>query len=251
MIRYLLRVPKEPWERPNRPRREVQVLMRADDPDQPGDVLIEGDRQDDAAVRETLFRWATGIREAKLEDPPTPRDLAAAMQSPAMQWFAPERLAGDELFEPPAQATLESLRRLGHDVAALFTGVLPRLPAYESEAFAQLIEQLRLILARSRALAESQHLPPDATSVVAAAANERLLTPGFGPERLDAIVKDAIAVLEYAVIEAPQSFEQVAAVLRALVAVLRAPEESDFRALVKALAAQWEGASRPERPVRD
>src|SRR5690606_2046654 len=112
MLSYLLNMPRERWERPDRPRRVVRVSIAADGADAFARLAFEGEGKDVAAVREALFNRATGVQGATLEEKTTPRHLAVAMDGPAMQPFAPALLTGDALFRPAGAASAEALSRL-------------------------------------------------------------------------------------------------------------------------------------------
>jgi hypothetical protein len=239
MIRYLLKIPRAVGIRPDRPRREVRVFLCVDSPDRFAQVKFEGTENDIAVVRESLFRYATGVRGLAIEEKTTPRNLAVAMLSSVMQQYTPVRIEGDEIFEPAETAIAEGLHRLGEDVAALLITTLPGLPSYDPMALAELIERLRLILARGRAITQSSQLPKNAISCFASTVHGELEAAGVDAARLATILQEAYSFLKVVELQVPQRPEQVAAVLRRLAGVLESPKNSSLQALVEALEAEW------------
>lgn len=246
MLSYLLNMPRERWERPDRPRRVVRVSIAADGADAFARLAFEGEGKDVAAVREALFNRATGVQGATLEEKTTPRHLAVAMDGPAMQPFAPALLTGDALFRPAGAASAEALSRLGEAIAALFADTLPRLPGFEAQARAELIERLRLILAQAKALVQQGEPPEQAGPMLAAAVKAALASAGTDAERVAATLEEVYRFLEITELQAPQQPSQVAAVLRLLEQTLGDGPGFDLPAFVAAMEAQW---ALPDAPL--
>lgn len=238
MINYLLRIPKQRWELPSRPRRKVQVMMCSDDPDKFAEIEFLGDERDVSMVREALLNWAHGTRGSLLEEETTPRNLAVAMSSPAIRKYEPVQLQGSEMFEPIEISIINSLCQLAENISKLFISILPKLPSFDSVAIADFLEQIQLIIISGHILSKHNQLPSNTTSLLLTAIREKLEISDVDEVRLEAILQEAYSFLKMAELQIPQKPEQVSMVLQRLVDFLKSPE-GNFTLLMEDLFLSW------------
>jgi hypothetical protein len=239
MIRFLLRIPKKLWERPERPRREVLVTLVSEGPDDLAELQFDGGEEDVRMVRDALLNWAGGERGAIIEADTTPAHLVVAMGGSVMKVFEPKLLEGGAIFQSPASALDEDLDRLSEVAATLFSDTLPLLPSFNDPASADLIERLRLILALFVGVCHMPRLPNDAGAILASLINKRLAAVGIDKEHLQQILQESCEFLEIILLDIPQTTRQVAEVLRRLVQFTTEPAETDLHTLCEELHAIW------------
>lgn len=243
MIRYLLRIPKQPWERPQRPRREVFVSLDSKEADKLATLQFDGAEKDVRAIRDALITRATGNRGAVIEEETTPRHLAVAMKGPIMNIFQPERLEGGGILHPIASTLDEDLNRIAETIALLFSETLPRLPSFEGDARAQLIERLRLILALCESICRDLGCVEDVGVNLASCVHERMAALNIDKEHLQQSLEESCEFLEIVLLDISQTGPQVSAMLRRLVQFTSDPAETHMQALCDDLHSIWNSNS--------
>jgi hypothetical protein len=239
MIRYLLRIPKQPWERPQRPRREVFVSLESKEADKLAPLQFNGDEKDIRTVRDALINRASGDRGAVIEEDTTPRHLTVAMNGPVMRVFQPERLEGGGILRTAASALDEDLYRLAETIALLFSETLPRLPSFEGEARAYLIEGFRLILALCESICQDPGCAENVGVTLASRIHNHLAALNIDNEHLQQSLEDSCEFLGIVLLDAPQTGPQVATMLRRLVQFTSDPAETNMQALCDDLHSIW------------
>ena len=241
MIRYLLKIPRQTVERPDRPHRFVQVSIQANTPDQSAKIEFEGDQKDVTLVREALFRWAAGDLGRPLEEESTPRDLAVAMHRPVMEKYEPQRVEGSNMFIPAQMAAADELDQFVKVVTRLLAVTLPKLPSYDASARAELLEEIQIILVRGRALIESGQSSSIDSEIFSFASllNNQLKLIGIDCDQIRAILHETLNLLETTEFQAPQTPKQVAFVLQCLVDVVESPKTFDLKQLIEKMESQW------------
>lgn len=241
MISYLLHIPKEPWERPEHPRHPVLVRLPSEDRQTPATLHFSGAAPDCERVRTALLRWAQGQRAAPIERNTTPAHLAVAMDGPVMQVFEPEELLGIAALGSPAAARAQAGERLALVTTELLAETLPRLPSFDDQARARLIEHLRhiLVLCDSLCATPGEPCPPDAGEALAARVRDHLEAAGVDAQRLAQLLAEGCDFLALIRLDLPQTPGQVAAMLRRLVQAVSLPAQTDLGRLCSELRAIW------------
>ncbi len=243
-LRYLLR-DSVAWVPPGTPRPVVSVALEADDLDAHGTPQIEGDPRSVGHVRGSLGELrSSGLHGQLLDELPTPRNLAAVLSRPFVrERYEPVCVAGFRHLLPPETAFADAAAGLAAVIARLLADTLPRLPDVEPQAIAALVEQIDLIVALGRGLADELPLPSDALAQLADAVWELLGQTGKDAAWLATIVSETVPVIEMLYIRAPQRHAQVEAVVRHLAGVLADPRSGTLAGLAAQLEADWAVAS--------
>ena len=97
LLKYRLTAPPDIFDIPGRPREQAFVFMTADHLADDSLIEYEGPERLVSEIRTRVMR-SYGFRARLIEEYTAPRDLANAMQGRLLEPYAPELVAGGELF---------------------------------------------------------------------------------------------------------------------------------------------------------
>ncbi len=234
MIRYLLKMPNKSWARPDFPRREVQVFMQADRAEEVGRIRFIGDKKDVTTVQKTLFRSATGVWGAFIEEETTVENFVAAMSGYNMREYEPKLMSGDGIFETD-QSFVPLEISIAEDIINLYAKTLPEIPTFEPSARAELIEQLRLIIIRGKIWSRSRKFSEEKASMFLSLISSNFRESGLEIKQVENSIKEAVNIWKMVHLPPPPTPEKLSEVLRQLAQIFESPDTIDLKGFFEKL----------------